>query len=270
MLKKMITLTVTAASLCTALFAGSKDITMAGSTTVLPIAQRTAEVYMDQHEDVNISVRGGGSGVGIAAIVDGRVDIADASRPIKTKELKSARQNGTNPVGTVVAKDGIAVIVHGNNSITKLNIQQLKDIYTGKIENWKKLGGPSIPIVVVSRDVSSGTFEVFKELVLKGGKVKGGALMLSSNKAVSTTVADTPGAIGYVGLGYLTDKVKALQIQGVLPSNATVNNGSYKLARPLFMYTNGKPAGEVKKYLDFILSSEGQKIVEELGFVPLQ
>ena len=252
------------------LYAASKKITITGSTTVLPIAQRSAEVYMDIHEDVNVSIRGGGSGVGIAALIDGRADIADASRPIKTKELKTARERGIDPFANVVAKDGIAVVVHSDNPVNALSLETLKRIYTGEINNWKEVGGPSRPIVVISRDFASGTFEVFKKLVLGGAKVRDGALMLASNKAVATTVTTTPDAIGYIGLGYLSDDVKALKMDGVIPTNETVKDGSYKLARPLYMYTNGKPKGLLKSYIDFVLSKEGQRIVKEVGYVPVR
>ncbi|MBN2018475.1 MAG: phosphate ABC transporter substrate-binding protein [Candidatus Cloacimonetes bacterium] len=245
-------------------------LTITGSTTVLPIAQKCAEVYMDKHSDANISVRGGGSSVGIAALLDGTVQIADASRSIKTKELKAAREKGINPVGNVVAKDGIAVVVHPSNGISEITIPQIEAIYTGEISNWKDLGGVPGPIVVISRDNSSGTYEVFNALALGGGKVREDAVVLASNNAVAQTVSQTPSSIGYVGLGYLSDAVKALKVGGVMPSNATVNAGSYKLARPLYMYTNGNPKGLAKQYLDFIWSAEGQSIVEDLGFVPLR
>ncbi len=254
----------------TSLYAASKKITITGSTTVLPIAQRAAEAYMDIHKDISISVRGGGSGVGIAALIDGRADIADASRPIKTKELKTAREKGINPYANIVAKDGIAVVVHPDNPVNVLSLEELKKIYTGEITSWKEVGGLSKPIVVISRDFASGTFEVFKKLVLGGAKVKDRALMLASNKAVATTVTTTPDAIGYIGLGYLSDNVKALKINEVIPTNETVNDDSYKLARPLFMYTNGKPKGLIKSFIDFVLSLEGQKIIEEAGFVPVK
>jgi phosphate transport system substrate-binding protein len=245
-------------------------LTITGSTTVLPIAQKAAEVYMDKHSEANISVRGGGSSVGIAALLDGTVQIADASREIKTKELKAAREKGINPVGNVVAKDGIAVVVNPGNGISKITIDQIAAIYTGVISNWKDLGGTPGPIVIISRDNSSGTYEVFNALALGGGKVREDAVVLASNNAVAQTVSQTPGAIGYVGLGYLSDAVKALKVGGVIPSNTTVNSGAYKLARPLYMYTDGNPKGIAKDYLDFIWSTEGQEIVQDLGFVPLR
>ncbi|MBN1694537.1 phosphate ABC transporter substrate-binding protein [candidate division WOR-3 bacterium] len=253
-----------------ALYAASKSITITGSTTVLPIAQMAAEAFMDIHQDISVSVRGGGSGVGIAALIDARADIADASRSIKTKEIKLAREKGIDPYANVVARDGIAVVVHPDNPLDSISIEDLKKIYTGEIENWKDLGGPSKSIVVISRDYSSGTFEVFKELVLEGAKVIDGALMLASNKAVSTTVSTTPNSIGYIGLGYLSEDVKALKVDGVKASEETVKKGEYKLARPLFMYTNGEPKGIIKTFIDFIFSPQGQKIAREVGYVPVK
>jgi phosphate transport system substrate-binding protein len=248
----------------------SKSITMTGSTTVLPIAQREAEAFMDVYKDISVSVRGGGSGVGIAAIIDGRTDIANSSRTIQTKELKTAREKGVNVYPNVIAQDGIAVVVNPDNPIDSITIEDLKKIYTGEIGNWKELGGPAKAIVVISRDFSSGTFEVFKELVLKGGKMKDDALMLASNKAVATTVTETPYAIGYVGLGYLSEQVKALKVDGVKPTEETVRMGKYELSRPLFMYTNGKPKGIIKTFIDFVFSVQGQRIVKEEGFVPIK
>ena len=252
------------------LYAASNSITITGSTTVLPIAQRAAEAFMDINEDISVSVRGGGSGVGIAALIDGRADISDASRPIKTKEIKLAREKGIDPYANVVARDGIAVVVHPDNPVDSIGIEDLKKIYTGEIENWKDLGGPNKAIVVISRDYSSGTFEVFKELVLEGAKVIDGALMLASNKAVSTTISITPNSIGYIGLGYLSKEVKALKVDGVEATEETVKEGKYKLARPLFMYTNGEPTGIIKTFIDFVFSPQGQEIAREVGYVPVK
>jgi len=245
----------------------ANKVTIAGSTTVLPIAQATAEIFMDNNPEINVSVRGGGSSVGIASIMAGTVDIGDASRHIKTKEIAAAREAGINPVEHVVANDGIALVLHKNNPVKELTIEQIKAIFTGKIENWNEIGGPNLPIVVISRDVSSGTFEVFNSLVLGGGKVKDGSLMLASNNAVASTVASTPGAIGYAGLGYLTNEIHAIKVNGVMPSTATIQDKSYPVARTLHMYTNGNPKGNVKRYLDFVKSEEGQRIVEEQGFI---
>ncbi|RKX58414.1 MAG: phosphate ABC transporter substrate-binding protein [Thermodesulfobacteriota bacterium] len=251
-------------------YAEKKKLVIQGSTTVLPIAQKCAEVFMKKHPEADISVRGGGSGVGIAALIDGICDIADASRPIKDKELKKALEKGIDPVAHVIAMDGIAVIVHPSNPVNEITLTQLKDIYTGKISNWSKLGGKNQKIVVISRDVASGTFECFNKLVLKKERVRPDALLQASNAAVFSVVKRTKGAIGYVGLGYLNSEVKALKVDGVLPSQYTVLKGTYPISRPLFMYTDGKPKGLVKDFIDFVLSKEGQKIVKEEGFVPLK
>ena len=245
-------------------------VVVEGSTTVLPIAQRAAEVFMDKNRGADISIRGGGSSVGIASLLDGTCDIADASRAIKSSELEKAVTNGIDPVSHVVAMDGIAVIVNSSNKISRLSKDQIKDIYTAKIKDWSELGGTPGKIVVISRDSSSGTYEAFGELVLKGQKVRPDALLQASNQAVASTVERTPQAMGYVGLGYITDSVKALEVNGVMPSKDTVLSGKYPVSRPLFMYTNGSPKGAVKEFLDFIKSSEGQLLVDQEGFVALK
>lgn len=249
-------------------FAGK--VVVQGSTTVLPIAQRCAEVYMDTNSAADISIRGGGSGVGITALIDGTCDIANSSRPIKDDELEKAVRRGKDPKANVIAMDGIAVIVHPSNNVGALTKKQLKDIYTGKISYWSSVGGSETKIVVVSRDSASGTFEAFNELALDKQKVRSDALMEASNQAVASVVAQTPGAVGYVGLAYMNKGVKALALDGVEPSVSSVLKKQYKLSRPLFMYTNGKPEGGVKAFIDFILSAEGQKLVEEEGYVSLK
>lgn len=269
MLKSKILLIVVSAMLVLSGLAFAENLTIQGSSTVLPIAQRAAEVYMQKNNDVNISVRGGGSGNGIAALIDGATDIADASRFIKDSEVKAALQNGIYPVPHRVAMDGIAVVVHPSNTVKNLSIEQIKDIYTGKIKNWREVGGPNKKIVVMSRDSSSGTFEVFEELVLGGEKVVASALLQASNGAVAGVVAETEGAIGYVGLGYLSSSLKAVKVNGVTPNNATVASGKFPIARPLFMFTDGWPEGLAADFINFVLSAEGQKIAEGQGYVPL-
>lgn len=267
-MRRIIALIAVLTMVAVPVFAGKDNkITISGSTTVLPIAQACAEIFMDMNPEVNISVRGGGSSVGIAAIIAGTADIGDASRHINTKELNQARENGVNPYENIVANDGIAVVVNKNNPVHALTLAQLKDIYTGNIQNWKDLGGPNLPIVVISRDVSSGTFEVFNTIVLQNEKVLDGSLMLASNNAVATTTAETPGAIGYIGLGYLNDNLNTVQIEGIMPSKQTIQSMEYPISRTLHMYTNGAPKGLVKEFIDFILSVEGQEIVEEQGFI---
>jgi len=249
--------------------AGEGQLVVQGSTTVLPIAQAAAEVFMQNNPEVNISVRGGGSGNGIAALIEGTCDIADASRPMKVKEILLCQKKGISPVPHIVAMDGIAVIVHPSNPVQGLSMEQIKDIYTGKITNWKELGGKDQKIVVVSRDSSSGTFETFEKIVLKGKKVIPESLAQASNQTVATVISTTKGAIGYVGLGYISNTVKALPVNGVIPERKTVVSGKYPISRPLYMYTDGAPQGVAKDFLKFICSKEGQKIVEKQGFVPL-
>jgi len=248
----------------------AETITIKGSTTVLPIAQACAEEFMNQHSSVDISVQGGGSGVGIASVVDGTADIGDASRTIKDKELDAAVASGRDPKAHVIAMDGIAVIVNASNNLKALTKKQLKDIYTGKISDWSQLGAGNGKIIVNSRDSASGTFEAFIGLALDGAKVRPDALLAASNKAVLMAVSNTPGAIGYVGLGYVDSKVKVISIDGVIPTKETVLSGEYSLSRPLFMYTNGDPKGAVKDFIDFVLSKDGQSIAEDNGYVGLK
>jgi phosphate transport system substrate-binding protein len=274
MFKSKIAITVLAAVLSVGLMVSvptfaAKSLTIKGSTTVLPIAQSCAEVFMDMHSDVNISVQGGGSGVGIASLIDGTCDIADASRPIKDKEKERAKENNVRAYENVVALDGIAVIVHPSNPVDGLSIEQIKKIYTGEISNWNEAGGKKMKITVISRDSASGTFETFNELALDKERVRPDSLLQASNQAVAQTVSRTPGAIGYVGLGYLSSAVKGVSVEGVEPTNENVINGSYELARKLFMYTNGAPEGIEKAFIDFVLSEEGQELVKKAGYVSL-
>lgn len=252
------------------------QVTVQGSTTVLPFVQRAAEEFMLKNPSVSISVRGGGSGNGIAALIDSTVDIAVSSRFIKPDEVKRAKANGVSPVSFTIALDGIAVIVNPRNSVNRLSLSQLKAIYTGRITNWKQLGGPDMAIVPISRDSSSGTFEVFSTIALGGARVTPDALLQASNGAVADIVSRTPGAVGYVGIGYLSSRVKAIQVRTedpdssyVTPSYASVQSGKYPMARELFVFTNGSPAGAVLEFIDFMMSPEGQKLAEEEGFVPI-
>jgi len=247
--------------------AGAQEIKITGSTTLLPVAQKTAEIFMKKNPGIRITVGGGGSGVGIASLVDGTCDIANSSRAMKSKERQSALSRKVNPKANVVALDAIALVVNSSNRIEGLTRQQVKDIYSGKISNWSQVGGNNLRIVVVSRDSASGTFEAFNELALGGARVRKDALMQASNQAVATIVSQAPGAIGYVGLGYISGSVRAVPVGGVKPSRKTVLSKSYGYSRSLFMYTNGEPRGAVKKYIDFVTGKEGQKIVEEVGFV---
>lgn len=252
-----------------AVYAEGNRLVIQGSTTVLPIAQKCAEVFLQKNPEADITVRGGGSGTGIAALIDGICDIADSSRPIKDKELIKAIDRKIDPTAHVVAMDGIAVIVHPSNQVNEISLTQIKDIYTGRISNWSQLGGSHQKIVVVSRDVASGTYECFSKLALKKQRVRPDALLQASNMSVASTIKRTKGAIGYVGLGYLGSGVKALVVEGIEPSSETVLKNIYPISRPLFMYTDSKPKGLVKDFIEFVLSVEGQEIVEEQGFIPL-
>ncbi|HAF70865.1 MAG: Phosphate ABC transporter substrate-binding protein, PhoT family [Acetothermia bacterium 64_32] len=254
-----------------------EELTLKGSTTVLPIAQLAAEVFAERFPEVAVSVQGGGSGVGIAALIDGTCDIADASRAMKPSEWARAVEKGVYPYHWFIASDGIAIVVHPQNPLQRLTLAEIKDLYTGRITNWKELGGPDLKVVTISRDSASGTYEVFKELVLSGEEPSApGMLFQPSNAAVAEAVARTPGAIGYVGMGYLNPAIKALAVAEdeagpyVLPSEEAVISGTYPIARPLFMITNGFPEGVVRRFIMFILSDEGQRLVSELGYVPIR
>ena len=245
----------------------SKTLSLAGSTTVEPIASKAAEVYMEKHPDVKVTVQGGGSGTGIKMVGEGTVDIGNASRKIKDKE----KDLYPDLVGTIIAYDGIAIVVHPSNPVENLTKQQLQDIYAGKITNWKEIGGEDREIVVVTRAEGSGTRDTFIELVMNKGKVEetSRALQKPSNGAVKATVAGNESAIGYIGLGYVDDTVKPVKINNILPSSETVKNGTYPISRALYMYTKGEPSGVTKDFIDFVLSKEGQNIVEEIGYIRL-
>jgi len=240
-----------------------------------------AEYFQSQNPDISISVTGGGSGTGIASLINGTVDIANASRKIKNEEIDAALANGSNPVEHVIARDAIAIIVNPKNPVSQLTLQQLSNIYSGKINNWREVGGEDRPIVRLSRETNSGTHVYFLEQVLRLGKKKDktlfstDTLLMPSSEGIGVEVRQNPNAIGYDGLGYVTEEMKVVAIAEssdsgyVLPSAETVNNGLYPIARDLYMYTNGIPDGVVKIYMDWILSSSAQPIVIELGFVPL-
>jgi phosphate transport system substrate-binding protein len=246
-----------------------KTITITGSTTVLPIAQMAAEKYMKKHPEVRISVAGTGSGDGIKAVIDGTADIGNASREMKPKEIELAKDKGVTPVQHVVALDCIVPVVHPSNPVDNLSKEQLKKIYTGDIKNWKAVGGKDMTITVISRDSSSGTFGVWNKRVLDKERVRPDAQLQASNGAVAQAVAGNKTAIGYVGIGYLNDELKGLTVNGVEASAKTALSKAYPVARGLNMYTNGEPTGVVKDFIQYILSDEGQKMVEEEGFVPL-
>jgi len=217
-----------------------------------------------------ISVSGGGSGVGIAAIIDGKADIGSSSRKIKNDEIENAKNKSVIINEIVIALDGIAVISNPGVNITNLTMEQLKSIFNGTIKNWKELGGEDEQITVVSRDTSSGTYGSFTEMVLHKDKMRADAMMVSSNQAMSTTVAQTPFSIGYIGLGFLNSgKIKALKVNNIEATETNIKNNTYPISRTLQMYINGKPEGDIKIFLDFILSKKGQELVEESGYIKL-
>jgi phosphate transport system substrate-binding protein len=237
---------------------------------VLPIAQKVAEMYMKQNPDVKISISGGGSGNGIKALIDGSTDIADSSRFIKDEEVTLAVEKGRYPVPFALAYDCIVPVVHPSNSITNLTMEQLKAIYKGDIQNWQEVGGPERPVVVVSRDSSSGTYEVWEEKIMKKERVFPGALLQASNGAVVQAVSKNKNAIGYIGLGYVDQTVKGLTVDGIAGSEETTLNGTYPISRPLYMFTSGWPKGDALNFINFVLHPEkGQKYVSEVGYVPL-
>jgi phosphate transport system substrate-binding protein len=256
-----------------------------GSNTVTPLSTVWAEKFMAEYPQVSIAVSGPGSGVGIAALINGTTDICQASRTIKPSEIDEAQANGVEPYETQVATDALSVVVNPANPVSALTIAQLSAIYTGKITNWKEVGGNDAPIVALSRDTNSGTHVFFKEHVVQmeglptedksleyGPKV----LFLPSTEEGVSEVAKNPNAIFYPGLGYVTKDVKPLAIKktaddpGVLPSVTTALDGTYPIARPLLYYTNGAPQGVIKAFIDYCLSAAGQAEVLEVGYVPLQ
>ncbi len=246
------------------------NISMNGSTTVLPIAQKTAEAYMKEHPDAKISISGGGSGNGIKALIDKTTDIANSSRAIKKDEMEQAKAKGSDPVEFIVAFDCIVPVVHPSNPIKNITVDQLKALYKGEIRNWKEIGGADKPVVIISRDTSSGTYEVWEEKIMKKERVFPGALLQASNGAIVQAVSKNPNAVGYIGLGYMDNSVKMLSVNGITGSKETTLNKSFPVSRPLYMYTPVKPAGDIKKFMDFVISDKGQKLVEEEGFIPLK
>jgi phosphate transport system substrate-binding protein len=252
-----------------------------GSDTMVNLALAWAEAYQKQHPEVSLSVTGGGSGTGIAALINNTVGIANASRAIKQVEIDEAKANGITPVEFTVARDAIGIIVNHENPVDQLTMQQLADIFTGRIDNWSEVGGDDLEIVRLSRETNSGTHVYFLETVIRLGSKDNkdifsrDTLLLPSSEGIIAEVRDNPHAIGYDGLGYITTEVKVIAVAPdaaspyILPSVATVNDGTYPIARDLYMYTPGEPSAAVKAYIEWILSPEGQKIVLTLGFVPI-
>lgn len=262
--------------------AASAYIQNKGSDTIVNLALAWAERYQAEHPEVRISVTGGGSGTGLAALINGTADLANASRAISGDELATAKRNGITPVQHVIARDAIAVLVNPGNPVGQLSLPQLSAMYTGQIVNWRQVGGQDRPVVLLSRESNSGTHVYFLQNVIRLGQANNPALfspdtlLLPSSEGISAEVRQNPNAIGYDGLGYVTPDMKTVAVAVadgqpyVLPTIATVNSKSYPIARDLYIYSAGQPAGAIKAYLDWITGPEGQKIVAQLGFVPIQ
>lgn len=282
MLKKWLFILMLIAFVAPVFAAKDKNsIQVKGSDTMVNLAQAWAEKYMEKNPGDFVAVTGGGSGTGLSSLISGTCDIAMSSRSIKEKEIALARQKGISPNEIKAALDGLAVVVSPDNPVSKLTIDQLAAIFTGKITNWKELGGSDEKIVLLSREVNSGTHVYFKEHVLRKNDPNNkeefapSALMLSSSQAIADEVAGNPAAIGYYGMGYISKKQKPLSIANdekseyEAPTIENVINGRYPISRPLFLYANGIPEGLVKKFIDFALSKEGQDIVLATDFVPV-
>ncbi len=266
---------VALAALTLPALAAADSVTVKGSDTMVILAQRWAEDYMKKNPSEKVQVTGGGSGTGLAALVNGTTDVADASRSIKPDETAKIRERfNTVPVETVVAKDGVAIYVNDSNPIQQLTQDQIKAIYLGDVTNWKEVGGPDAKIVLYSRENSSGTYVFVKEHVLKNADFAATAQTLPGTAAVVNAVAKEKYGVGYGGAAYAKG-VKELKVvgadgQGYLPNAENVKSGKYPLSRPLFMYTRAAPAGGAKKFINFCLSAEGQAIVTQVGYYPIK
>jgi len=254
-------------------------VTIKGSDTMVHLVSSWAEAFMNKNKDAEVSVTGGGSGTGIAAMINGTTDICAASRDMKAKEIKLAEAKGLKPLEHIVARDGIAVVVNPKNPVGTLSVEQIGKIYTGAYTNWNQVGGPDKPILVLSRESSSGTYVFFQEHVLGKADFTTNARLMPATSAIIQSVGTDQWAIGYVGLGYAAeagDKIKMLAVKekaespAVMPSEETVTSGEYSIARPLYLYTKGEPTGVLKDFIDFCKSPDGQKIVVETGYVAVK
>ncbi|MBS7619211.1 PstS family phosphate ABC transporter substrate-binding protein [Candidatus Bathyarchaeota archaeon] len=252
------------------------QIQQKGSDTLLILAQRWAEEYMKTHRNVEIVVSGGGSGTGISALINKQIDIADASREIKKSEIDQAKVNGVNPVEWKVAIDGISIIINKNNPIREITLDELRRIYNGTITKWSQIGGKDAPVIAYGRQSTSGTYVYFEEEVLKNDKYRSDMNQLAGNAEIVQAVINDPNGIGYVGVGYAEGRKNELSILSVkknadsTPYQPTISNilsKNYPISRFLYVYTNGVPEGAVKDYIKFMLSSEGQNIVEQVGYI---
>lgn len=268
-MKKTLLMTLAALGTMTATaYAGT--VTVNGSTTVLPAMQQVTESFMAAHPDVTVTISGSGSGNGIKALRDKMTDIAMSSRDLKSKEVKDFESHGMKTTRYTVAHDAIIPVVHNNNAVKGLTMAQLRDVFAGKIKNWKEIGGKDGKIVVISRDTSSGTFECWNELIMHKTRVMPAALMQASNGAVVQAVAKNPNAIGYIGLGYMDKTVHGMTVDGVHATPENAVSRTWPISRELLLYTNGQPQGNVKMFMDYMLDpTKGQKDVVAAGYVPM-
>jgi len=271
MFKKLLTILIMAVTITVfSGFMSSEKITVKGSDTMVILAQRWAERYMNKNSGISIQVTGGGSGTGINALINGTTDICDASRPMKSSEIQKLKERfGSSGIEIKCAKDALTIYINEGNSVTGLNMQQLKDIYTGKITNWSQVGGNDAKIILYSRENNSGTYVYFKDNVLKGADYAPSSQNLPGTAAVVNAVAKDRNGIGYGGMAYAKG-IKHVNINGIQPTTENIANGSYPITRFLYMYLRNRPTGEMKSYIDWILSPEGQKIVTEIGYFPIK
>lgn len=268
-MQKSLFMTFAALGMMTATVHAAGTVTVNGSTTVLPAMQLVTENFMAAHPDVTVTISGSGSGNGIKALRDKMTDIAMSSRDLKSKEAKDFESHGMKTVRYTVAHDAIIPVVHNDNAVKGLTLEQLRDVFAGKIRNWKEVGGADHPIVVIGRDSSSGTFESWQELVMGKSRVSPRALLQSSSGGVVQAVASNPNAIGYIGIGYMDKQTKALEVNGKAASMESAKDRSWPISRDLYLFTVTETP-EAKMLLDYALSAEGQKFVEKSGFVPVK
>jgi phosphate transport system substrate-binding protein len=262
--------------------AKTDSIQIKGSDTIVNLIQVLAENFVQSHQNLNISVTGGGSGTGFASLINKTCNIAMSSREIEEKELILAKQNNVEPIGFKVGLDGLVVIVNKNNPVSKLTLAELRNIFMAKITNWKEVDGQDKTIVVLSRESNSGTHMFFKERVIRNNDINSSdefsihSLMMSSSQAVYDEVLQNPNALGYVGMSFVNNKIKVISVsldkdnKYVYPTADTIIDSSYPISRPLYLYTDGKPKGLVEMFIDYTLSNEGQKVVIDTDFIPLK
>ncbi len=251
--------------------AHAQEIRIEGSTTVGPIVDAFVEALQSANPDARFTVKKTGSGDGAAALIDGRCEIAAMSRFMKQEEFEKAVAAGVMPVPFTVCMDGVCLIVHSSNNVRNMTQEQVAGIYTGKYKSWKELGGPDMPIVAISRDTSSGTYEVFHELAVGKAKLGSAVEYTNSNPQMLTRVSTTPGAVGYVGIGFLQEGVATVKFENILPTKQGIASGSYPLSRPLYLFTNGYPKldSPLMAFCNFYLREMGQEVIAAKGFVPL-